>query len=260
MQRKLLLLLGLAPGLALAAVAHSPAAPSLQNQDASQQQGEQQPAAQGARRGFGRGGPMDGHGVIGKITSIGKDSIEVTRPDGSTATVRLNEHTEFRKDRQPAKLSDFKAGEYIFVRGDENADHSYAAQIVAGRTGSGPQGDRLFSNGFRGELGKDLVVGEVKSIEAPNITVLRPDNVTQTLELTEDTALRKGRDSITMADIQPGDHLIARGGVQNNVFVPKSLFVLTAEQWQRMQEMGMENGVRTDASPPNAPKPNPPQP
>jgi preprotein translocase subunit YajC len=260
MQPKLLLLLGLAPGLALATPAYPSAAASLQNQDASQQQGEQQATTQGARRGFGRGGPMDGHGVIGKITSIGKDSIEVTRPDGSTAIVKLSDHTEFRKDRQPAKLSDFKAGEYIFVRGDENADHSFAAQIVAGRTGSGAQGDRLFSNGFRGELGKDLVVGEVKSIEAPNITVLRPDNVTQTLELTEDTALRKGRESITMADIQPGDHLIARGGVQNNIFVPKNLFVLTAEQWQRMQEMGMENGVRTGASAPNTPKPNPPQP
>jgi hypothetical protein len=41
-----------------------------------------------------------------------------------------------------------------------------------------------------------------------------------------------------MADIQPGDHLLARGAVENNVFVPKTVIVIGAEQWKRMQEFG----------------------
>ena len=206
---------------------------------------------------------MEARGVIGKIASISNSTMEVTRPDGSSAMVKITGETQFHKDRQPAKLSDFKVGDFIFVRGDQAADHSYTAQIVASRTGAGMEGGRVQTGGF-GEMGKDFVVGEVKSIEAPKITVLRPDNVTQTLELNEDTALRKGRDSITMADIQPGDHLIARGALQNNAFVPKNVMVLTAEQWQRMQEMGMERGVQSkDAlgKPPQAsPKSNPSQP
>jgi hypothetical protein len=60
------------------------------------------------------------------------------------------------------------------------------------------------------------------------------------LELNEETSLRKGRDSITMADIQVGDHLFARGAVENNAFVPKMVMVIGPEQWKRMQEMGAE--------------------
>ena len=86
------------------------------------------------------------------------------------------------------------------------------------------------------------MAGEIKSIDAPKLSVLRSDNVTQTLELNEETSLRKGRDSITMADIQPGDHLFARGAVENNVFVPKTVIVIGPEQWKRMQEMGSQAG------------------
>jgi hypothetical protein len=100
----------------------------------------------------------------------------------------------------------------------------------------------------------------VKSIDAPKLTVLRPDNVTQTLELNEETSLRKGRESITMADIQPGDHVVVRGAVQNNTFVPKNVMVLSPEQWKRMQEMGMSRNGPTGNTPPAAPKENPPQP
>jgi hypothetical protein len=94
-------------------------------------------------------------------------------------------------------------------------------------------------------------------VDAPKITVLRPDNVTQTMELNEETSLRKGRDSITMADIQPGDHIVVRGGVQNNSFVPKSVMVISPEQWKRMQEMGM---MPAGNAPANPPKSNPQQP
>src|SRR5208337_3312944 len=88
-----------------------------------------------------------------------------------------------------------------------------------------------------GEMGKDFVIGEVKSTDAPKLTILRTDNVTQTLELTEDASIRQGRESITMADIHPGDHVVIRGVLQNNTFVPKNVMVLSPEQWQRMQQM-----------------------
>jgi hypothetical protein len=100
----------------------------------------------------------------------------------------------------------------------------------------------------------------VKSIDAPKLTVLRPDNVTQTLELNEETSLRKGRESITMADIQPGDHVVVRGAVQNYTFMPKNVMVLSPEQWKRMQEMGMSRNGPAGNTPAAAPKETPPQP
>jgi hypothetical protein len=198
--------------------------------------------------------------LVGKIAAINKGSLELAKPDGSTATVKLSDKTEYRRDRQNAKLGDFKIGDLVFVRGEENADHTVTAQLIGGRSGGGAEGGgRVF-----GELGKDFVAGEVKSIDAPNLTVLRPDNVTQTMELNEETSLRRGRESITMADIQPGDHVVVRGAVQNNAFVPKNVMLLSPEQWKRLEEMRKTNGMGPAGNAParkpaTEPKGNPPQ-
>src|SRR4029077_4477503 len=76
----------------------------------------------------------------------------------------------------------------------------------------------------------------------PRLSVVRTDNVTQKLELKEDTSLRKDREGVSMADIQPGDHLFARGAVQNEVFVPKTVMIVPEAQWKRMQEWSQGAG------------------
>jgi hypothetical protein len=240
------------------------AAVSRAQDPATQGQDQGTPPAERQRR-----GPDDARGLplIGKITALNKGSMQLTKPDGSTATVKLSDKTEYHRDRQAAKLADFKIGDMVLVRGDENPDHSVTAQLIGGRSGGGPEGGgRGFGGGAGfGELGKDFVMGEVKSIDAPSLTVLRPDKVTQTLELNEETSLRRGRESITMADIQPGDHVVIRGAVQNNVFVPKNVMVLSSEQWGRMEEIRKANGIGPGGTAPAARKPtaapqsNPPQ-
>lgn len=206
----------------------------------------------------GRQGPEGERirGVFGKIAAIQSDSLEISRPDGSTVKVKLTEQTQFRKDRQPGKLADFKVGDMIFVRGEQNPDSSWTAQMVGTRTMGGPGGQGGF---IMGTMGKDFVAGEVKAIDAPKITVLRPDNVTQTIQLNEETSLRRGQESITLADLQVGDHLFARGTSENDVFVPKMVVVMTPEQWKRMQEMGGsgQTGARpkkSESNPPKAPE------
>ncbi|HKD49923.1 MAG TPA: DUF5666 domain-containing protein [Candidatus Acidoferrum sp.] len=223
--------------------------------------------AQGAASSQGAGQtqrPEDwrGRGVAGKITAIKDGSLELTRMDGASVSVKLTDKTEYRKDRQSAKLADFKVGDMVLIRTEGSGEQDLTAVLVAGRTGGGAGGQGLGGPGGGmmmmggGELGKDFIFGEVKSVDAPKITVLRPDNVTQTLELNEETSLRKGRDSVTMADIQVGDHVFVRGGVQNNAFMPKMVMVIGAEQWKRMQEMGMTPGV---VKPQGDKKPDPPQ-
>jgi Domain of unknown function (DUF5666) len=200
--------------------------------------------------------------VAGKITAIQGGTIQIATLDGGAITVKVTDKTEYRKDRQAAKLGDFKVGDLVFVRGEESADRTVTAQMIGARSEGGPDGGGRGPGGGHnfGETGKDFVVGEVKSIDAPRLTILRPDNVSQTLELNEETSLRKGRESITMADIQTGDHVVARGAVQNNTFVPKNVMVLSPEQWKRMQEMGMVRTAPAGNTPAAAPKENPPQP
>jgi len=179
---------------------------------------------------------MEGHGTIGQITAIQGDNFTVTRPDGTKVTVKLTGKTEFRKDRQPAQQGDFKVGDFVMVRGEENTDHSITAELLGGRSAGGGPGGGPGGGVFFGEMGKDFVAGEVKSLDPPKVTLQRPDNVTQTVELNEETSLRKGRESITMADIQTGDHLVMHGAMQNGVFVPKTVMVVSPEQWERMQQ------------------------
>jgi hypothetical protein len=204
--------------------------------------GDAQPGA-GTGRERHQGGDDDNGGprpVFGRIAAINDKSLRISRPDGSEQTVVINADTEFRRDRQPAKLKDFKVGDGVLIRGKENPDYSYTAQIVVGRggNGNGGPGGPNRQNPV-GTLGKDFVLGEVKALDPPSITVMRTDNVKQTFELNEDTSLHKGRDAITMADIQVGDHIFAHGGLQDNQFVPKNVAVISLEMWKRMQEAGV---------------------
>jgi uncharacterized protein DUF5666 len=229
----------------------------------------------GAAQGAGRGGDRRPN-LFGKLAAVHDQSIEITREGGDTVTVKISGSTQFRKAGEAAKLGDLKVGDIVFVRGEENADHTWTAETIGtrpnGASGGGPgggggrQGGRDGPGGGpgggrpAGVLGQDYVFGEVKAIDAPKLTILRPDNVTQTVELNEETSLRKGRDSITMADIQAGDHIMVRGAMANNVFQPKSVMVIGPEQWKRMQEMGMSGGL--PATPPkdnNQPQ-KPPEP
>jgi hypothetical protein len=215
------------------------------------------------------GGPDDRRlPLFGKITAIHDNSMDVLDTNGATISVKFNGQTQFRKDRQPAKRTDFKVGDIILVRGQEAADHSWTAEVVAARSlngQGGPGGRGGFGGGPGGAGGRGGM---------------------QTLELNEETSMRKGRDSITMADIQAGDHIFARGAVENNVFVPKNVVVIGPEQWKRMQEFGQQAGVNgnggrrrqqggqsqegssgaadtpapANAAPPTPPAPNPPTP
>src|SRR6267142_2378755 len=134
--------------------------------------------------------------LFGKITAIHNASLEISNANGDTVTVKITSQTEFRKDRQAAKRSDFKVGDVIAVRGQENPDHTWTAQTIGSRSANG---EGRGPNMQAGTLGKDYVAGEVKGVDAPKISVLRSDNVTQTIELNEDTSLRKGRDALGWA-------------------------------------------------------------
>jgi hypothetical protein len=198
------------------------------------------PQSEGRQRGQREndGGPRP---LIGQITAIHDGTMRIAKPDGTSASVKLTGKTEFRKDRQPAKSNDFKVGDFVLVRGQENPDRSVTAEVVAGRSGGGANATGR-NGGFiigapMGTMGKDFVVGEVKAIDPPQITVLRPDHVTQTIELNEETSLRKGRESITMADIQVGDHIVARAASPSDTFTPKIVVVIEPEQWKRVQDI-----------------------
>src|SRR5260370_10334284 len=108
--------------------------------------------------------------LFGKITAIHNSSFEISNPTAETVTVKLTPQTEFRKDRHAAKRSDFKVGDVIVVRGQENSDHTCTAHIIAARSANR---DLLGPNMQARTPGSYDVVAEVAAEHAPKIALVR---------------------------------------------------------------------------------------
>jgi hypothetical protein len=164
-----------------------------------------------------RGGESRFQGVAGTITAIAKNQLSLKTLGGKAVTVNLSADTRYRKDRQPATLADFKVGDMVMVGGDPAGENAWSARFVATRAGADQQ--------MREGLGKRFIAGEIKSIDGTRLTILRPDGETQTIAVDENTSFRKQRESITLADFKPGDHVFGRGELKNGTFVAAVLNV-----------------------------------
>jgi hypothetical protein len=175
---------------------------------------DQTPAAQDSSRNSHR--PP---GIAGTIAAIDAKTITVKTRDGLTAQVTVDDKTEYRKDRNAASFGDLKVGDMVFVRGEKTGDNAWQAAAVATRS----RGDA--PDNIREGMGKLFIAGEVKSIDGTQLAIQRPDGVAQTISVDENTSFRKDGESITLADLKPGDHVFGRGEVKNGVFVPAILNV-----------------------------------
>jgi hypothetical protein len=165
---------------------------------------------------------MRGPGTAGTITAIEGQTIKLKTPNGGTATVKLTDQTKFNKDRQEAKVSDFKVGDMIMVRGEEAGENTYTANMIFGGTpGAGGGMMQMMAEG----MGKQFIAGKVEKIDELKLTIARIDGQTQVIEVDENTSFRKQGESITLADIKVGDQVMGRGALKNGVFVPATLNV-----------------------------------
>ena len=159
-------------------------------------------------------------GIAGTITSIDAHSIAVKTRDGQTARVALDDKTQYHRGREAATLADFKVDDMVFVRGEKTNENAWQAAVVATRG----QGDVPGGN-FAESMGKRFIAGEIKSIDGTQLTIERPEGVTQRISVDEDTSFRKNGESITLVDLKPGDHVFGRGELKKDVFVPAVLNV-----------------------------------
>ena len=193
-------------------------------------QDQQQPTQQQGR-GYGRRGNFQGTG--GTITAIEGDTITLKTMNGSEAKVKITPNTRYRRDRQEAKLSDFKVGDMVMVRGEPNGENAWTAQGVMSNQNMG----RMAM--MREEMGKKFIAGEVAKIDGTKLTINRPDGQTQTIEVDENTSFRNPkRESITLADIKVGDHVFGRGDLKDGIFVPSVLNVGAPGEMRMMRRGG----------------------
>jgi Cu/Ag efflux protein CusF len=189
----------------------------------------------------GRMGVGFGQGTAGNITAINGDTLTIKTMNG-VETVKTTADTMFRRNRDAAKLSDFKIGDTVFVAGEKSGDN-WTARIVAMRSGPG-----MFNPD---DLGKKFILGEVTKIDGTKLTIKRPDNVEQTIEVDDDTSFRNSRrESVTLADVKVGDRVGGRGSLKDGTFVPT---VLTVGLPERMMMFAGPND-EAPAAANNAPK------
>jgi hypothetical protein len=189
---------------------------------------------------------MRGQGTAGTISEMKEGALVIKQLNGESATVNLSDKTEYRKERQPAKLADLKVGDTVMVRG-ERAGDAWNAQTVAvvpaemaqrlGQ-GGGPGGPGGAGGGMmmiREGLGKEFIAGEIMAIDETKLTIKRIDGETQVIELDETTSLRRrGGVSITLLDVKVGDQVAGRGKLKDGVFVPE---VLNVGEFPQMRMM-----------------------
>src|SRR5450432_20610 len=160
--------------------------------------------------------------IMGTITAMNGSTLTIKNSDGHDLTVTVNDSTRFMKDRQPAKLTDFKVGDAAFVRGRSTGTDTWDAEVV-GTRGGGPGG--FGQGGYAQELGKKFIAGEIKSIDGTHLTIARMDGETQTISVDENTSFKKEGESITLADFKAGDRVFGPGEVKDGTFVASRLMI-----------------------------------
>ncbi len=103
--------------------------------------------------------------VGGEVTAVDGSTITVEQRDGTSATIVVDDDTEYQVNGDNAELADVEVGMFLVARGTENADGSITASDVrAGERGPG-------RGGFHGGPGPDRIWGEKPdATEAPSAT------------------------------------------------------------------------------------------
>ncbi len=184
---------------------------------------DSQSPAQATQGGQGNWQGRRFQGTGGEITAINGNSITLKTRDGQTAQVSVSDKTQYRKDRAEAKMSDFKVGDMVMVRGDQK-DGVWQAEVVAARPAGMGMGGGQGGN-FREDMGKKFIVGKISAMNGTQLTIQRPDGVSQNITVDENTSFRKDNESVTLSDLKVGDQVFGRGELKNNVFVPSQLNV-----------------------------------
>jgi preprotein translocase subunit YajC len=217
-----------------------------------------------AQEGPGRGEMALGNGrmIRGTVTATAADHLTIKTDAGDVFEIAITPNTRMTKDRQPVKPADVKIGDGVGAMGELDAPkktvHALFVAVV----------DAEQVKKMREDLGKSYITGKVTAIDDVKLTVLRPDNVSQVIEVDETTSFRKGGrrgfgalvmeggapvpvapsggaaagasggESITLADIKVGDVVAGQGGMKHGVFVPTNLTVLPPGTGQRGRRGG----------------------
>lgn len=214
---------------------------SVAGQDAGQGSGQRQ----GRGRGVG-GFPGGGRGVLGAVTEVTADHYVIKTESGELYTVHYSVNTRIMKQPpgpaqgqgrrqssagagagaedesprvqpQPIKATDIKVGDVITAGGEMDATAKSIGAVFIMQID--PERAKQMRE-MEANFGKTWLAGRITGIKDTTITIEGMlDHAPHSIVVDENTSFRQRRDSITLADIQPGEQLRAEGSVKGGVFV-----------------------------------------
>jgi hypothetical protein len=220
-----------------------------------------------------RGAFAGGEMVRGTVTAASADHLTVKTDAGDVYQVAVSANTRVMKERQPVKLTDIKAGDGVGAMGvldpPTKTIHAVFVSVV----------DAEQVKKLKEGLGKVYITGKVTAIDEVKLTVMRPDGVSQVIEVDEGTSFKRGGrgmvsmmngsgpveggggggrpagagsggESITLADVKVGDAVVGQGALKNGVFVPKELGVMDAAAMGQRRRRAAEGGAGAPAAAP----------
>ena len=161
-------------------------------------------------------------------------SFAVKTDSGQPWRVLYGVNTRVMKDRGPIRPTEIQPGDMVFAAGNVDAQKKTVGaailiDIPAEEVRKAREG-----------LGKTWSAGKISSIAGTTIQVHRLDGVEQKIAVDENTSFREKRDSVTLADLRPGQGFRAEGRVMNGTFTATTFTVFDLKGHEPWLDAGSE--------------------
>jgi Domain of unknown function (DUF5666) len=168
---------------------------------------------------FSRENTLRGTVVSAAPTGKNDGSFAVTTDSGQPWKVLYGVNTRLMKGREQVRATDIQAGDMIFAAGNVDAKKKTVGAAILIDVPA--EEVRKAREG----LGKTWSAGKITAIAGTKIQVHRLDGVEQEIAVDENTSFRQKRESVTLADLRPGEGFRAEGHVMNGTFTATTFTV-----------------------------------
>jgi hypothetical protein len=219
---------GWGPGLALVAASGLMVAFAAAPQARAQDDGDQGWAQ------FSRENTLRATVISGAATGKNDGSLAVKTDSGQPWKVLYGVNTRLMKGRDAIRASDIQTGDMIFAAGNVDAKKKTIGAAILIDIPS--EEVRKAREG----LGKTWTAGKITSIAGTRIQVQRLDGAEQSIAVDENTSFREKHDSVTLADLRPGEGFRAEGHVTNGTFTATTFTVFDLKGHEPWLDAGSE--------------------
>jgi Domain of unknown function (DUF5666) len=175
-------------------------------------------------------------GTVVSAASTGKNdgSFAVKTDSGQPWKVLYGVNTRLMKGRDAIRASEIQTGDMIFAAGNVDAKKKTVGAAILIDIPS--EEVRKAREG----LGKTWTAGKITAITGTKIETQRLDGVEQKIAVDENTSFREKHDSVTLADLRPGEGFRAEGHVMNGTFTATTLTVFDLKGHEPWLDAGSE--------------------